>query len=81
MPPWDNSAMDGFAVQAADVTGATRRWPKTLRVVGESRAGHAPEAEMLAVSGCDFGLGEDLSAECRAHAEQALGFLLDYCTA
>jgi molybdopterin molybdotransferase len=46
MPPWDNSAMDGFAVQAADVTGATRRWPKTLQVVGESRAGHAPETEV-----------------------------------
>jgi molybdopterin molybdotransferase len=43
LPPWDNSAMDGFAVQAADVTGATKRWPKTLTVVGESRAGHPPE--------------------------------------
>jgi molybdopterin molybdotransferase len=48
MPPWDNSAMDGFAVQAADVTGATRRWPTTLRVVGESSAGHAPEVEVKA---------------------------------
>jgi len=48
MPPWDNSAMDGFAVQAADVAGATRRWPKTLRVVGESSAGHAPESEVRA---------------------------------
>jgi len=48
MPPWDNSAMDGFAVQAADVVGATKRWPKTLRVVGESRAGHAPEVEVKA---------------------------------
>jgi molybdenum cofactor synthesis domain-containing protein len=46
MPPWDNSAMDGFAVQAADVVGATRRWPKTLRVVGESSAGHVPEVEV-----------------------------------
>ncbi len=46
MPPWDNSAMDGFALQAADIAGATRRWPKTLQVVGESRAGHAPEVEV-----------------------------------
>jgi molybdopterin molybdotransferase len=46
MPPWDNSAMDGFAVQAADVVGATKRWPKTLRVVGESSAGHVPEVEV-----------------------------------
>ena len=48
MPPWDNSAMDGFAVQAADVAGATRRWPKTLRVVGEASAGHAPAVEVKA---------------------------------
>ena len=48
MPPWDNSAMDGFAVQAADVVGATKRWPKTLRVVGESSAGHAPVVEVKA---------------------------------
>ena len=48
MPPWDDSAMDGFAVQAADVAGATKRWPKTLRVVGESSAGHAPEVEVKA---------------------------------
>ena len=46
LPPWDNSAMDGFALQSADVTGATKRWPKTLRVVGESRAGHVPDAEV-----------------------------------
>ncbi|MET1232127.1 MAG: gephyrin-like molybdotransferase Glp [Candidatus Limnocylindrales bacterium] len=46
MPPWDNSAMDGFALQAADVAGATRRWPKALRIVGESRAGHAPDVEV-----------------------------------
>jgi molybdenum cofactor synthesis domain-containing protein len=46
MPPWDNSAMDGFAIQATDVVGATKRWPKTLRVVGESSAGHAPEIEV-----------------------------------
>lgn len=25
LPPWDNSAMDGFAVQAGDLTGAGRR--------------------------------------------------------
>jgi molybdopterin molybdotransferase len=34
--PFDNSAMDGFAVRAAD----TARAPATLHLVGESRAGH-----------------------------------------
>jgi molybdopterin molybdotransferase len=44
LPPWDNSAMDGYAVRAADVDGASRRSPRVLRVVGESAAGHASEA-------------------------------------
>ena len=46
LPPWDNSAMDGFAVLAADVAGATDATPVTLRVVGESAAGHAPDARV-----------------------------------
>jgi molybdopterin molybdotransferase len=36
VPGFDNSAMDGFAVRAADTTGA----PVTLPLAGESRAGH-----------------------------------------
>ena len=35
VPPFTNSAMDGYAVRAADVAGA----PVVLRVVGESAAG------------------------------------------
>lgn len=38
-PPFDNSAMDGFAVRRADVDHATRAAPVTLRVTGESVAG------------------------------------------
>src|ERR1700704_5548080 len=33
LPPWDNSAMDGYALRAADVTGATRERRMTVRVV------------------------------------------------
>jgi molybdopterin molybdotransferase len=40
--PFDNSAMDGFAVRAAD----TARAPATLHLVGESRAGR-PAQRML----------------------------------
>ena len=40
VPPFDNSAMDGFAVRAADTKGARPNAPVALRVVGESRAGH-----------------------------------------
>ncbi|MBS1889439.1 MAG: molybdopterin molybdotransferase MoeA [Actinobacteria bacterium] len=38
--PFDNSAMDGFAVRAADIAEASGEAPVALRVVDESRAGH-----------------------------------------
>lgn len=47
LPPWDNSAMDGFAVRSADVAGATRAVPVALRVVGEVAAGHAPDSSVM----------------------------------
>lgn len=40
LPPWDNSAMDGFAVRAADVRGASADAPRVLRVVDDVPAGH-----------------------------------------
>ncbi len=39
LPSFDNSAMDGYAVRAADVSGATAWHPVTLPVVGEVVAG------------------------------------------
>jgi molybdopterin molybdotransferase len=41
LPPWDNSAMDGYAVHALDVAAATDARPVILRVVGEAAAGSA----------------------------------------
>ena len=38
-PPWDNSAMDGYAVRAEDLQGATTDQPVWLQVVGEVQAG------------------------------------------
>lgn len=38
-PPFDNSAMDGYAVRAADLAGAAEGSPVHLPVGGESRAG------------------------------------------
>lgn len=45
LPPWDNSAMDGYAVRAADVRSASGVRPVELRVVGRIHAGDeaAPE--------------------------------------
>ena len=39
LPPWDNSAMDGYAVRGEDVVTASEDTPATLRVVGRVRAG------------------------------------------
>ena len=39
LPSFDNSSMDGYAVLAADVAGATPDSPATLRVTGEIAAG------------------------------------------
>ncbi|CAN5762354.1 molybdopterin molybdotransferase MoeA [soil metagenome] len=39
LPPWDNSAMDGFAVRATDVADATAERPVRLEVRGEAAAG------------------------------------------
>ncbi len=40
IPPLDNTAMDGYAVRAADTVAASERAPVTLRVVGELAAGY-----------------------------------------
>ncbi len=43
VPRWDNSAMDGFAVRAADTRGASADAPVRLRVIGDIAAGSFPD--------------------------------------
>ena len=43
VPPFANTAMDGYAVRAADTAGAADGAPLPLRVVGELPAGRAPD--------------------------------------
>jgi molybdopterin molybdotransferase len=43
IPPFNNSAMDGYAVRAADVSGATPESPVELKVLGDVAAGYVPE--------------------------------------
>ncbi|MHB1854251.1 MAG: molybdopterin molybdotransferase MoeA [Acidimicrobiales bacterium] len=43
VPPFANTAMDGYAVQARDTAGATGSDPVVLKVVGSLAAGQAPE--------------------------------------
>ena len=43
IPPYANSAMDGYAVRASDTRGATRDVPKRLRVIGDLAAGYVAD--------------------------------------
>ena len=43
IPPMDNSAMDGYAVQARNLKGASRASPVVLKVVGAIAAGQLPQ--------------------------------------
>lgn len=45
-PPWDNSAMDGFAARSEDVRGASPSQPVTLRVTEDIPAGAFPAREL-----------------------------------
>jgi molybdopterin molybdotransferase len=64
-PAFDNSAMDGYAVRAADVAGADDDAPLSLPVVGESRAGGgipsalAPASAMRIFTGAAMPEGAD----------------------
>jgi len=65
LPPFDNSAMDGYAVRAADLAGASAAEPLTLPVVDDIPAGstsaHAVSAGMSAriMTGAPMPAGAD----------------------
>jgi molybdopterin molybdotransferase len=48
VPPFDNSAMDGYALRAADVATASQQAPVELPLVGESRAGEPSDRPVAA---------------------------------
>ncbi|MCX6355069.1 MAG: molybdopterin molybdotransferase MoeA [Candidatus Aureabacteria bacterium] len=43
IPPFDNSAMDGYAVRSADTRGASPRSPVILQLLEDVPAGHLPK--------------------------------------
>ncbi|MDQ6959807.1 MAG: molybdopterin molybdotransferase MoeA [Mariprofundaceae bacterium] len=47
-PPYDVSAMDGYAIRFADAKGATKDSPVTLKVIDDIRAGSAPKCPVCA---------------------------------
>jgi molybdopterin molybdotransferase len=46
LPPWDNSAMDGYAIRSDDTANAADDAPTMLEVIGEVRAGQPPETDV-----------------------------------
>ncbi len=48
LPPFTNSSMDGYAMRAADLVGATVDSPAALRVIGDVAAGAMPTMTVTA---------------------------------
>jgi len=46
IPPKDNSAMDGYAVKAKDIAGASASSPVYLDIIGEAKAGDVSKLEV-----------------------------------
>ena len=62
LPPWDNSAMDGYAIRSADVLEATDSAPVRLDVIGEVRAGQPPETTVRRATAVRIATGAPLPA-------------------
>jgi molybdopterin molybdotransferase len=65
---FDNSAMDGYALRAADSAGASPGSPAHLRLIGESRAGRPAAAEVGAGEAIAISTGAMLPAGADAVA-------------
>ncbi|WP_376790939.1 gephyrin-like molybdotransferase Glp [Thermoflexus sp.] len=65
LPPFPNSAMDGYAVRSVDTRGAGREHPVHLRVLGEAAAGHPfmgsiePGTAVRIATGAQLPMGAD----------------------
>jgi molybdopterin molybdotransferase len=66
LPPWDNSAMDGFAIQAQDTAAASDAAPVRLRVVGDLPAGVAPDATLTRAAAIRIATGARIPAGASA---------------
>jgi molybdenum cofactor synthesis domain-containing protein len=77
LPPWDNSAMDGYAVRAADTVGATEASPVRLEVIGEVRAGFAPDIEVARGTAVRIATGAPIPARGDAVVQVELTTPLD----
>ncbi|WP_082096815.1 molybdopterin molybdotransferase MoeA [Demequina gelatinilytica] len=83
IPPFDNSAMDGYAVRAVDVASASESAPVGLEVVGESAAGHpypgtvGPGTAVRIMTGAPVPAGADAVIPQERVAATATSVLVD----
>lgn len=90
VPPFANSAMDGYAVRSEDVANASAKSPVALKVIGEVPAGAVPDrpvgsgtaARIMTGApippGCDAVVPFELTSEGRSGVEQAAGQVVVY---
>lgn len=69
LPPWDNSAMDGYALRSSDVGDASDTQPARLRVIGEIAAGAAPATALSAGTAIRIATGAPLPSGADAVVE------------
>ena len=72
LPEFASSAMDGFAVRAADVDGADASHPVELKIVGRALIGHRPEGTVGAGEAMRIATGAPIpaGADCVVPMEQ-----------
>jgi molybdopterin molybdotransferase len=84
LPAWDNSAMDGYAIRAADVSSATENNPIHLRLAGEIPAGQSatvpvePLTCIRIFTGAPIPPGADavvMQEDTRSHSEGSVAVL------
>ena len=64
VPPFDNSAMDGFTLRAADTVAASESAPTELEVIGVIAAGDAPRTETVESGAMEIMTGAPMPAGC-----------------
>jgi molybdopterin molybdotransferase len=76
VPAWDNSAMDGYALRAADLTGATPRLPVSQRIAaGAAGRPLAPGTAARIFTGAPIPAGADtvvMQEACTAGADHVI---------
>ena len=68
LPPFDNSAMDGYAIRQADCAEASRQRPALLSVTQDIRAGDAPQGDLQPGQAARIMTGAPIPAGCTAVA-------------